>query len=106
MEWHDENWHSAVEVKDGEIDVIPGKFYEMSKAGLFAKEYYDENDSLKRIGIAEDGKVYVTQKDLSLLTDDEWVEYMKRRPITKEDELKLISLEEALADEKNARFII
>jgi hypothetical protein len=64
----------VIEIEDGEIDVVPGEFWDMRKEGLFVKEYVDENDSLKLVGVTQDGKVYVTEKQLEDMTDEELLE--------------------------------
>jgi hypothetical protein len=69
--WHDDDWETIVEVKDGEISVCPGEFWDMRKSGLFEKEYVDEDDSLKLVGVTHDDKIYVTEKALEKMTECE-----------------------------------
>jgi hypothetical protein len=77
----------------------------MHKQDLFEKEYVDENDSLKVIGITKDNKIYVTEKTFEEMTDDELNEYIKRRPVPNIEDM-FITVEQAYEDIKNAKFVM
>jgi hypothetical protein len=93
--WHDDDWETIVKIKDGEMSVCPGEFADMHDSGLFVKEYYDEDDSLKLVGMTKDGKVYVTEKDLLSLTEEETIEYMNRNSFSKSERFTAAAREKA-----------
>ena len=70
-----------ITVNDGEIPVSPGDFWRMESAKMFSVVNRDDNDKLKLIGCSHSGKIYVSQKTIPSLTDDESVEYRKRAGI-------------------------
>lgn len=71
----------VITVNDGEIPVSPGDFWRMESAGMFSVVKRDDNDQLKLIGCSHSGEIYVSQKTIPSLTEDESVEYRKRAGI-------------------------
>jgi hypothetical protein len=106
MKWNDKNWKTIFEVKDNEISVCPGEFWDMRKSGLFEKEYYDKEEPFKLVGITKDGKTYVTEKPIECMTKAEYNEYNKRCPEEDDEIFSHLTIDEILELRKKATGII
>ena len=86
-------------INENEIPVSPGDFYRMRERGDFVSWKIDGNDFAKVIGIASDGKIYVSEKLDDEMTDKECREYYARKGASEKTfDDKVISTDEYLKD--------
>jgi hypothetical protein len=103
---HKSSWTPVVKVNNNETAVPLGEFGRMRQKNIFAKEYVDEEDSIKLIGITADNKIYVSEKIMDDMTDTEFDEYMHRQGVYDSDFFQELTEEEIEEERKNALLIM
>lgn len=71
-------WESVITVNEGETLVCTGEFYRLKEIGFFKKVWEDSVDTIKLYGRGQDGKIYVSEKDDSDKTDEEFADWAHR----------------------------
>jgi hypothetical protein len=74
----DDNWKYIIDIKDNELLVDQGYFWNMAETGMLKEMYYSKSDWLKLIGITHDNRILITAKSVFDMTDEEYADYEKR----------------------------